>query len=33
MSVIDLINYLRLEGPHDLERIPIASEEDATHGR
>ena len=29
MSVVDLINYLRLEGPHDLERIPTASMEDA----
>jgi len=29
MSVVDLINYLRLEGPHDLEHIPMASEEDA----
>ena len=30
MSVVDLINYLRLEGPHDLECIPTASEEDAS---
>jgi len=29
MCVVDLINYLRPEGPHDLERIPTASEEDA----
>jgi len=29
MSVVDLINYLRLKGPHDLESIPTASEEDA----
>ena len=29
MSVVNLINYLRLEGPHDLERMPTASEEDA----
>jgi len=29
MSVVDLINYLRLEGPYDLEHIPTASEEDA----
>jgi len=29
MSVVDLINYLRLEGPHDQERVSTASEEDA----
>jgi len=29
MSVVDLINYLRLEGPHGLEHIPTISEEDA----
>ena len=29
MSVADLLNNLRLEGPHDLERITTASEEDA----
>jgi len=29
MIVVDLINYLRLEGPHNHERIPTASEEDA----
>ena len=29
MSVVDLINYLRLKGPHDQEHIPTASEEDA----
>ena len=29
MSVVDLINYLRLEGPHDLKRITTANEEDA----
>ena len=29
MSVVDLINYLRLEGPHDLESVPTASEDDA----
>ena len=29
MSVVGLINYLRLEGPHDLECVPTASGEDA----
>jgi len=29
MSIVDLINYLRLERPHDLEHIPTASEEGA----
>ena len=29
MSVVDLINYLRLEGPHGLESVPTTSEEDA----
>jgi len=29
MDIDDLIDYLRLEGPYDLERIPTASEEDA----
>jgi len=29
MSVVDLINYLRLETPHDLESVPTSSEEDA----
>jgi len=29
MNVVDLINYLRLEGPHDLESVPTASEGDA----
>ena len=29
MDINGLINYLRLEGSHDLECIPIASEEDA----
>lgn len=29
MDIEDLINYLRLEGSHDLEHIPVASEEDA----
>jgi len=29
MTVVDLINYLRLEGPHDQECIPTTSEEDA----
>jgi len=28
-NVVNLINYLRLEGPHNHERIPTASEEDA----
>ena len=30
MSIVNLINYLRLEGPYDQERIPTASEEDAS---
>ena len=30
MSVVNLINYLRLKRPHDLEHIPTASEEDAS---
>jgi len=29
MSIVDLINYLRLEVPHDLERIRTANEKDA----
>ena len=29
MDIEDLINYLRLEGPHDLESVPTTSEEDA----
>jgi len=29
MSVVDLINYLSLEGSHDQECVPTASEEDA----
>jgi len=29
MSVVDLINYLGPEGPHDLESVPTASVEDA----
>jgi len=29
ISVDDLINYLRLKGPHNLEHIPTASEENA----
>jgi len=33
MNVVDLINYLRLEGPHDLECIPIASKKDAPPSR
>jgi len=28
ISIVDLINYLRLKGPHSLEHIPTASEED-----
>ena len=30
MSVVDLINYLRLEGPHNLKCIPTANEKDAS---
>ena len=29
MSVVDLINYLRLKAPYDLKRVPTTSEEDA----
>jgi len=29
ISVVDLINCLRLEGPHNIERIRTVSEEDA----
>jgi len=29
MSVVDLINCPRLEGPHDQDRVPKASEEGA----
>ena len=29
MSAINLINYLRLKGPHNLECVPTASEENA----
>jgi len=29
MNIEDLINYLGLEGPHDLEHIPVTSEKDA----
>ena len=29
MSAVDLINYLRLDGPHDQVGIITASEEDA----
>ena len=29
LSVVDLINYLGLKGPHDLKHVPTASEEDA----
>ena len=29
MSVVDLIDYLRSEGPHDQEHISTASDEDA----
>jgi len=29
MSVVGLINFLRLEGPHNQEHIPTASKEDA----
>ena len=28
MSMIDLINYLILEGPHDQDLIPTANEKD-----
>jgi len=30
MVVADLINHMRLVGPHDLEHAPIASEEEAS---
>ena len=30
ISVVDLINYLRLERPHNLESVPTASEEDTS---